>query len=189
MPRGTKYSEELRQEARELRRQGWSLGEIVKKLGPPKNTLTLWVRDIVLTPAQQVALLERETAATSRNIALAAAAHRQGRLDRIAAEREKAEQLLDTITEQRQANHVALAMLYLGEGAKGETVLKFGNSNPTVIRHWLHLLRSSFALDEAKFRLRDYVARRSGRWRATGVLARGDCYQRRDQRPCRRPDS
>ena len=43
MPRGKYYPEELREEARQLRRQGWSLNEISAKLGPPKNTLTLSV--------------------------------------------------------------------------------------------------------------------------------------------------
>ena len=59
MPRGKYYPEELREEARRLRREGWSLGEIAAKLGPPKNSLTFWVRDIELTPEQQAQLHER----------------------------------------------------------------------------------------------------------------------------------
>lgn len=43
MPRGQYYSEELREEARRLRREGYSLNEISARLGPPKNTLTLGV--------------------------------------------------------------------------------------------------------------------------------------------------
>ena len=54
MPRGQYYPEELREEARRLRREGWSLNEIAAKLGPPKNTLTLWVGDIELTSEQSV---------------------------------------------------------------------------------------------------------------------------------------
>ncbi len=44
-------------------------------------------------------------------------------------------------------------MLYLGEGAKGEGVFSFANSNPNIIRYWLYLLRTSFPIDEAKFRI------------------------------------
>jgi hypothetical protein len=55
MPRGKCYSEEMHEEARRLRREGWSLNEIAAKLGPPKNTLTLWVRGIELTPKQHCA--------------------------------------------------------------------------------------------------------------------------------------
>jgi transposase-like protein len=53
MPRGQSYPEELREEARRLRREGYSLNEIAARLGPPKNTLTLWVRGIELTPEQR----------------------------------------------------------------------------------------------------------------------------------------
>ena len=48
MPRGQRYPEAMREEARRLRREGWSLGEIAKKLGPPKNTLIGWVGGIEL---------------------------------------------------------------------------------------------------------------------------------------------
>jgi hypothetical protein len=43
----------MREEARRLRREGWTLGEISKRLGPPKNTLTLWVRGIELTSSSK----------------------------------------------------------------------------------------------------------------------------------------
>lgn len=153
MPRGQYYPEELREAARRLRREGYSLNEISAKLGPPKNTLTLWVRGIELTPEQQQRLHEREVEATGRNRALAMMAHRQARLARIDAARKQAEALLGTLDDLTQTNHIAAAMLYLAEGAKAETAFAFGNSNPQVIRYWLYLLRSSFKIDESKFRL------------------------------------
>lgn len=151
MPRGKYYPEELRQEARRLRREGWSLNEISARLGPPKNTLTLWVRGIELTSEQRDRLYQKEVEAIGRNRALAAAVNREARLARIRTEKAKANALLDTLDNQHLANHIAAAMLYLGEGAKGEGAFAFGNSNPQVIRYWLHLLRSSFKVDETKF--------------------------------------
>lgn len=151
MPRGKQYPEELREEARQLRREGWSLNEIAAKLGPPKNTLTVWVRDIVLTPDQRSRLHEKEAVMNGRNRALASEAHRRARLARIDAARLQAEALLDGLHDLHRANHIAAAMLYLGEGAKGEGACAFGNSNPRVICYWLHLLRTSFTIDEAKF--------------------------------------
>lgn len=150
MPRGTRYPEELREEARRLRREGWSLSEIAARLGPPKNTLTLWVRDVVLTPEQRARLHEKEVVTNGRNRALAIAAHRRARLARIDAARLQATALLDGLDDWHRANHIAAAMLYLGEGAKGEGACAFGNSNPRVICYWLHLLRTSFDIDEAK---------------------------------------
>lgn len=52
MPRDKNYPEEVRKEARR-RREGWSLGEIAAQLGLPKNTLTLWIRNIELTSEQR----------------------------------------------------------------------------------------------------------------------------------------
>lgn len=153
MPRGQYYPEELRQEARRLRREGYSLNEISAKLGPPKNTLTLWVRGIELTPEQRQRLHQREVEANGRNRALAMAAHRQARLSRIDKAHKQAEAFLETLDDLTHTNHIAAAMLYLAEGAKAETAFAFGNSNAQVIRYWVYLLRGSFKLDEAKFRI------------------------------------
>ena len=153
MPRGKHYPEELREEARRLRREGYSLNEIAARLGPPKNTLTLWVRDIELTSEQHARLHEREVEANGRNRALASKAHRQARLARIDKERSQAEAFLDTLDNQHRTNHIAAAMLYLAEGAKREGQFRFGNSSPQVIRYWLYLLHTSFNIDESKFRI------------------------------------
>lgn len=153
MPRGQYYPEELREAARQLRREGYSLNEISAKLGPPKNTLTLWVRGIELTPEQRQRLHEREAEATGRNRALAMMAHREARLARIDAAHKQAETMLQTVDDLTLTNHIAAAMLYLAEGAKAEAAFAFGNSNPHIIRYWMYLLRSSFTLDESKFRI------------------------------------
>lgn len=151
MPRGTYYGEELREEARRLRRDGWSLNEISAKLGPPKNTLSLWLRGIELTPEQRARLHEKERLLIGHNRALAAQSNRQARLARIDLQKQKAKTVLATATGAHRDNHIAAAMLYLAEGAKGEGACAFGNSNPQVIRYWLRLLRASFDVDEAKF--------------------------------------
>ena len=153
MPRGQYYPEELREAARQLRREGYSLNEIAAKLGPPKNTLTVWVRGIELTAEQRQRLHEREVEANGRNRALAMMAHRQARLARIDDAHKQAEALLETLEDLTLTNHVAAAMLYLAEGAKAETAFAFGNSNPQIICYWMYLLRSSFKLDESKFRI------------------------------------
>ncbi len=153
MPRGKYYPEEMREEARRLRREGWTLGEISKQLGPPKNTLTLWVRGIELTPEQQERIRRHELEMLTENQHLAAAYHRQARLDRIQLEQDKAEAFLDALDNIHQVNHIAAAMLYLGEGVKGERNFAFVNSNPQIILYWMYLLRSSFNIDETKFTL------------------------------------
>ena len=49
-----------RDQARELRRQGLSLGEIRRQLGVAKSSVSLWVRDIELTPEQLERLSARQ---------------------------------------------------------------------------------------------------------------------------------
>jgi hypothetical protein len=153
MPRGKHYPEEMREEARRLRREGWSLGEIAKKLGPPKNTLTLWVRDIALTTQQQQRIKDHEREILSESQRLGGAYHRKARLQRIATEHEKAEVFLDTLEDINRTNHISAAMLYLGEGAKTEGSFLFANSNPQIIIYWIYLMRTSFDIDEVKFRI------------------------------------
>lgn len=153
MPRGQKYPEAMRVEARRLRREGWSLGEIAKKLGPPKNTLIGWVGGIELTPEQLERIAEKEKESLRLNQGLGGAYHRQARLDRIKLEQDKAEAFLNTLDDIHRVNHIAAAMLYLGEGAKGEGAFCFVNSNQQIIQYWMYLLRTSFEIDEAKFRL------------------------------------
>lgn len=153
MPRGKYYPEAMREEARRLRREGWSLGEISKKLGPPKNTLTLWVRGIELTPAQQARIKEHELEVLTENQRLGGEYNRQARLSRIELQRKKAEAFLNSLDDIQRTNHIAAAILYLGEGAKSEGAFSLGNSNPQVVRYWMYLLRSSFDIDESKFSL------------------------------------
>lgn len=153
MPRGEKYPEEIREEARRLRRLGWSLGEIAKQLGPPKNTLTVWLRGIELSPEQRKRLYLREAEANGRNRALGSDAHRKGRLKRIQQQQERAEAFLSGLENMHQINHIAAAMLYLGEGAKGEGAFAFANSNPQIVQYWMYLMRASFQVDETKFNI------------------------------------
>ena len=84
-------------------------------------------------------------AANGCNRALASEAHRRARRERIETTKQQAEAFLGRLPDTDQANHIAAAMLYLGEGAKREGLCAFGNSNVQVIRYWLHLLRTSFA--------------------------------------------
>jgi hypothetical protein len=157
MPRGTYYPPGVRQDAQRLRLAGRSLREISEELGIPKNTLSSWLRDIELTPDQHKRLQEKKLQAGFANEHarfVAAEWHHRQKQDRIEAELLKATDLLDSLEQPMHANHIAAAMLYLGEGSKGEDVFRFANSNPDIIRYWLYLLRTGFVIDESKFRLR-----------------------------------
>ncbi|MDP2663986.1 MAG: hypothetical protein Q8P08_00910 [bacterium] len=66
----------------------------------------------------------------------------RGRISHLAGELKK-----------RSTSKIALAMLYLGEGSKKQRgALMFGNSDPSVVRLFLNLLRYCYNIDEKKFR-------------------------------------
>ncbi|MBN2831611.1 MAG: hypothetical protein JXL82_05005 [Candidatus Omnitrophica bacterium] len=47
------YSDKTKQKARDLRHNGWSLGEIAQELKLPRNTLSGWTKEIELTKKQK----------------------------------------------------------------------------------------------------------------------------------------
>ena len=50
-----------------------------------------------------------------------------------------------------------LALLYWAEGSKGRSIVCFANTDPKLIKLFVTLLRSSFELDESKFRVRVHI--------------------------------
>jgi transcriptional regulator with XRE-family HTH domain len=57
----TIYSNKVKRRARDLRRKGWSLGEISRKIGIPKNTLSGWFKGIRLTQKQKKRIKKKIT--------------------------------------------------------------------------------------------------------------------------------
>jgi len=50
---GRTYSDKIKQKARSLRLDGWTLGEIGLKLQVPNNTISGWVKNIKLNAKQE----------------------------------------------------------------------------------------------------------------------------------------
>lgn len=62
-------------------------------------------------------------------------------------------QPLQKLMQRKTISKLIAATLYLGEGSKTKRgSLVFGNSNPSIIALFLHTLRFSYTIDEAKFR-------------------------------------
>lgn len=132
--------DDLRERARELRRQGWTYNEIQAELGCSKSSVSLWVRDLPAPPPRHTPEEQREL----MNARLA-------RL-RTTQEHERAEtkrQAAAAIGElSGRELFIAGVALYWAEGAKDKPhrrteVLQFINSDANVIRlflRWLELL-------------------------------------------------
>lgn len=48
---------------------------------------------------------------------------------------------------------IVLAILYIAEGHKNRSSVVFGNSDPEIIRMFMKLMRSTYEIDESKFRI------------------------------------
>lgn len=140
---------EKREAARRLRREGQSINEIVHALGVSKSSVSLWVRDVELTPQQQRSLYDRRgpryEAQTNGSKAVAAK-YRALRLAYQQEGRAKAREM-DPL-------HMAGCMLYWAEGAKARNNLRFGNSDPAMMKFYIRFLRQSLRVQDEEIKLR-----------------------------------
>jgi len=143
-----KLNEKL--EAIRLRKLGKSYSEIRKKVKVSKGTLSLWLREVELTPEQEKRLY---VTLRQKN------AYRLAKMN----QKKKEERTKKIITEARKEtslffkNPLFLAglMLYWAEGDKSDEVenVKFSNSDPAMIKFMMRWFRKICKIPEEKFRI------------------------------------
>lgn len=153
-----RHSETLKQEIVSLRRQGYMYAEIQKIIGQPipKGTLTYICRGITLNAEQSQRIREHMRAQLAHNRVKAIAANRRMFEKRLAGYHD-ANQHLSVLMRGRDSKLIALAMLYLGEGAKwsGHRGLQLGSANPKILRLYISLLHACYGIrrDQLKCRV------------------------------------
>lgn len=145
----SKIKNENFQKARRLRERGHSFKEISDKLGISKSTASLWSHDIILNDEAVKRIESRGIVGRRKGIEtnIKKRAKEQGQIDvRVYNRLKSIPKNLDSLLE--------LALVYWCEGAKNKSCnsVIFTNSDPALIKYFLMKLRSSFALDEKKFR-------------------------------------
>jgi transposase-like protein len=141
-----KTEERLR--ARQLRRdEGESIKEIARLVGVAPSTVSVWVRDIELTPMQHAVLQARccsynGQTVSARRRAARALARRQVEQDHGRARSRSADRL-----------HLAGCMLYWAEGARARNSLVFTNSDPEMVRFFITFLRHCYGVPRERFRV------------------------------------
>lgn len=137
-----------RELARRLRREeGAAIGEIAQRVGVSKSSVSLWVRDIELTPAQHQALLERNPAFNRQHSGWTKVARRR-RAERVAFQEDGRRR-----ARLRDPGFVAGCMLYWAEGSKDRNQLQFTNADPVMARFFVDFLRDHFGLRGADIRI------------------------------------
>jgi transcriptional regulator with XRE-family HTH domain len=137
-----------RDRARELRlRDGRSIKEIAGMLNVSVSSVSLWVRDIELTPEQHDALRQRNPAYNQLLSGRAVAAANRRR------ERTEAQREGRVLARRRDPLHIAGCMLYWAEGSKARNQLRFANSDPQMVRFFVGFLRKYFDLSDDAIRI------------------------------------
>lgn len=134
----------LRLQARELRSKGESVKTIAKKLGISKSSVSLWVRDIILTVKQLENLRQSEIKGAELGRLRNSLLQKQKRMDLVKSSQEKGKETIGILTN-REALMAGLA-LYWGEGSKKNRRIELCNSDPKMIKFFLQWLNQCFSI-------------------------------------------
>jgi len=142
--------------ARDLRKAGWTLGEICEELGVSKSSASLWCRDVAIDE-DELARRRRARFLNGNNGARQRGPNKLQRRKQAEIERFRrtgAERLVDL--NEREFLVAGLA-LYAGEGAKGDGNVTFANSDDRMIAFYLTWIRTFFSIDETRLRFTLYL--------------------------------
>ncbi len=137
---------DLKIKAISLRRQGFSYGDIKRKLEISKSTSLLWTKDVILSSKSQNILATKTEAA-----------RKKGRETHTLNTKLKYSKINNLVV--NNLSHLKInktyakllcAMLYWGEGSKSSGQVVFTNSDPEMIKAFLKLFRYGFVINEQK---------------------------------------
>lgn len=121
--------------ARELRRrEGSSIKEIARRLGVSQSSVSIWVRDVELTPQQLETLRQRVSDGRRSGRAIVAARRRHERCEFQESGR--------SLARRAEPLHVAGCMLFWAEGSRSRNTVRFTNSDPQMVRLFVRFLQT-----------------------------------------------
>jgi transcriptional regulator with XRE-family HTH domain len=138
-----------REEARRLRREhGLPIKEIARRVGVARSSVSVWVRDVRLTP-DQIDSLRQLNPAYNGQLRGANRNAEWWRARRLAWQQEGRE-----LARRGDVVHAAGVMLYWAEGDKwNHHTARISNSDPEILRLFLKFVRSSFDVPEERLRI------------------------------------
>jgi len=136
-------------QALKLRQQGKSMKEIAEEVGISKGTVSLWCRDIQLTPEQMKKLCSRRIECGHKGRMKGARMQYERRLQRIVDGKSDGLGRLKALTKRDLL--IAGLALYWGEGSKKNRRVKFVNSDPEVIKFIMRWFREVWKISEDRF--------------------------------------
>ncbi|MCG2692434.1 hypothetical protein L6272_06490 [Microgenomates group bacterium] len=142
------YSLKIKQRSINLRKKGFSIKEIAKKLKIANSTSSMWLGNIQLNAVAKQRLKKRQLLHYYKM-----SQHwQQKRINQLEIAKKQARIIVDSISLSTSNLKFLCSFLFWAEGAKNFQQIKFINSDPNMIKVFLFLLRKSFPIDEKKFR-------------------------------------
>ena len=133
-----------------LRKEGYSLGEISRSIKVSKSSVSLWTRDVKLSPKAKKIIESKLTSGQK----MAVKAHYEITRRKEELARDYAFNLVNKIKIDKNLAQLICSLLYACEGSKGpRSVLSFTNSDPKMIATFLKMFRMGFGVDESKFQV------------------------------------
>jgi transcriptional regulator with XRE-family HTH domain len=127
--------------ARSMRaEQGMALRAIAEQLGVSKSSVSLWVRDIVLTAEQEQALLARDPVRNGRLVGT------RVRSERCRSRRIEAQQHGRALAREADPIHRGGCMLYWAEGSKTRNAVQIVNADADLLETFLDFLRICYGV-------------------------------------------
>jgi len=140
-----------KEEARRLRKEGTSIGEIAKIVKASKGSVSLWVRDIELTDEQtrniDVSRFYKSRTGYKKRL-LATERIKKFYRDIRRGYQEEGRQLFNKY--KSNSDFIAGIMLYWAEGRKSRYSMRFSNSDLDMMIVFVGFLRKYFEIDENK---------------------------------------
>jgi hypothetical protein len=176
----------LRDKARDLRALGKTYSQVTKALGVPvaKSTLSYWCRGLSLSEDYEANVQKLVKAGSSRGRAAALVSNRRKYREARAAIKKRAHGFSPLLADVR-VGKLALAMLYLGEGAKwvSHRGLALGSSDPDIVKLYVQLLESCYGIKRRALKARimyrsdQDIATLTGFWSKQLHLTSGQFYK------------
>jgi transcriptional regulator with XRE-family HTH domain len=152
----SKSTEKLK--ALDLRRKGFSIKEIAKKLDVSPGSVSLWCQGIILTAPQKVVLKRKQYLAGQIGRQKGADMNRAKRVDALAQARARAEAEVREVSN-RELFYLGLG-IYWGEGVKSRTgQATVVNSDPRILRVMMRWFVECMKVEKGDFRPYVYISK------------------------------
>ncbi len=141
--------------AEKLRReQGLSYREIAGRLKVNKSTLSGWLKHIALTRRQEERLHKRLQENRSRFAARAWPINRQRYAQARQAAYQSGTEVVAGLPQESGVDELAFALLYLGEGTKGQGKVQVASMDADILHFVCWALRRLYSVDERRLTFR-----------------------------------